>query len=77
MTSLLICFGGPQIALVSLAMENEGVIVPGYTHMQRAQPVLLQHHLLVYVEQVSINDLTRNTIICLDTRSLLFKYYHN
>jgi argininosuccinate lyase len=41
-----------QIALVTLALKNEGLIVPGYTHLQRAQPVLLQHLLLAFVEQV-------------------------
>lgn len=41
-----------QVALVMLAMKNEGLIVPGYTHLQRAQPVLLQHLLLAYVEQL-------------------------
>ncbi|KAF3447250.1 hypothetical protein FNV43_RR12430 [Rhamnella rubrinervis] len=41
-----------QFALVSLALKNEGLIVPGYTHLQRAQPVLLQHLLLAYVEQL-------------------------
>ena len=28
------------------------VIMPGYTHLQRAQPVLLAHHLLAYVEMM-------------------------
>lgn len=42
-----------QVALVKLALKNEGLIVPGYTHLQRAQPVLLQHLLLAYVEQVT------------------------
>ncbi|KAL2471417.1 Argininosuccinate lyase [Abeliophyllum distichum] len=41
-----------QVALVKLALKNEGLIVPGYTHLQRAQPVLLQHLLLAYVEQL-------------------------
>ncbi|MQL87700.1 hypothetical protein Taro_020244 [Colocasia esculenta] len=41
-----------QVALVNLALKNEGLIVPGYTHLQRAQPVLLQHLLLSYVEQL-------------------------
>uniref|UniRef100_A0A2N9FM29 argininosuccinate lyase n=1 Tax=Fagus sylvatica TaxID=28930 RepID=A0A2N9FM29_FAGSY len=41
-----------QVALVSLALKNEGLIVPGYTHLQRAQPVLLQHLLLAFVEQL-------------------------
>ncbi|KAK8971062.1 Argininosuccinate lyase [Platanthera guangdongensis] len=44
--------GHLQVALVKLAIKNEGLIVPGYTHLQRAQPVLLQHHLLAYVEQL-------------------------
>ncbi|KAL6565676.1 hypothetical protein OROHE_004731 [Orobanche hederae] len=41
-----------QVALVNLALKNKGLIVPGYTHMQRAQPVLLAHLLLAYVEQL-------------------------
>jgi argininosuccinate lyase len=39
-----------QIALVELADENRRVVLPGYTHLQRAQPVLLAHHLLAYFE---------------------------
>lgn len=39
-----------QETLVRLAEQWQGVILPGYTHMQRAQPVLLAHHLLAYVE---------------------------
>ena len=39
-----------QRALVKLAGQNERVIIPGYTHLQRAQPVYLAHHLLAYVE---------------------------
>lgn len=42
-----------QVSMVTLALKNEGLIVPGYTHLQRAQPVLLQHLLLAFVEQVS------------------------
>ena len=41
-----------QIALVALAEKNMDVIMPGYTHMQRAQPVLLSHHLLAYYEML-------------------------
>lgn len=37
-------------ALAGLADRNFDVIFPGYTHLQRAQPVLLAHHLLAYVE---------------------------
>ena len=36
--------------LIKLAARNLNVIMPGYTHLQRAQPVLLSHHLLAYVE---------------------------
>jgi argininosuccinate lyase len=41
-----------QRALVALAEANRRVIMPGYTHLQRAQPVLLAHHLLGYVEML-------------------------
>ena len=37
-----------QEALVTVAQAHAGVVMPGYTHMQRAQPVLLAHHLLAY-----------------------------
>ncbi|RIV28185.1 argininosuccinate lyase [Alicyclobacillaceae bacterium I2511] len=37
-----------QGALVQQAESNLDVIIPGYTHLQRAQPVLLSHHLLAY-----------------------------
>jgi argininosuccinate lyase len=39
-----------QIALVELSAENRRVVIPGYTHLQRAQPVLVAHHLLAYFE---------------------------
>lgn len=42
-----------QSALVQTAWANREVIIPGYTHLQRAQPVLLAHHLLAYVEMLS------------------------
>ena len=41
-----------QRALVSLGEKNSDVIIPGYTHLQRAQPVYLAHHLLAYVEML-------------------------
>ncbi len=41
-----------QRALVDLAERNAELIVPGYTHLQRAQPVLLAHHLLAYYEML-------------------------
>jgi argininosuccinate lyase len=39
-----------QASLVALGTSNLDVIIPGYTHLQRAQPVLFAHHLLAYVE---------------------------
>jgi len=41
-----------QQSLVTLAERYMGVIMPGYTHLQRAQPVLFSHHALAYVEMV-------------------------
>ena len=41
-----------QRALVLLGEQNAGVIIPGYTHLQRAQPVYFAHHLLAYVEML-------------------------
>jgi len=41
-----------QQALVRAARRYDDVIMPGYTHLQRAQPVLLAHHLLAYVEML-------------------------
>ena len=41
-----------QRALVGLASANESVLIPGYTHLQRAQPIPLAHHLLAYVEML-------------------------
>lgn len=39
-----------QESLLGLARANAHVIIPGYTHLQRAQPVSMAHHLLAYVE---------------------------
>ena len=39
-----------QKALVEFGAKNPDVIIPGYTHLQRAQPVYFAHHLLAYVE---------------------------
>ena len=39
---------GLQAVLLELAKKHLGVIIPGYTHLQRAQPVLFSHHLLAY-----------------------------
>jgi argininosuccinate lyase len=55
-----------QRALVSLAAKHADVLMPGYTHLQRAQPVLFAHYLLGYVESFSrdaerLNDCFRRT----------------
>ncbi|MCD8070004.1 MAG: argininosuccinate lyase [Akkermansiaceae bacterium] len=39
-----------QRVLVDKAAEYAGTMIPGYTHLQRAQPVTVGHHLLAYVE---------------------------
>ena len=43
-------------ALVALAKKNLDVILPGYTHLQRAQPVLLAHHLMAYYEMFTRDE---------------------
>ena len=47
-----------QAALVELAEKHVETIVPGYTHMQRGQPVVLAHHLMAYFEMFD-RDATR------------------
>ena len=41
-----------QKTLLILAEKHLDVLMPGYTHLQRAQPVLLSHHLLAYYEML-------------------------
>ncbi len=41
-----------QKAFTRMARKYLGTIMPGYTHLQRAQPVLVSHHLLAYVEML-------------------------
>lgn len=45
-------------ALLETAGKHPDVVMPGYTHLQRAQPVLLAHHLHAYVE-MALRDLDR------------------
>ena len=45
-------------ALVARAEEHAGTVMPGFTHLQPAQPVTLGHHFLAYVEMLS-RDLSR------------------
>src|SRR5580765_490106 len=45
-----------QRALVELGASETELVIPGYTHLQRAQPVYLAHHLLAYVEMLARDD---------------------
>jgi len=47
-----------QQALTALARRYRDALLPGYTHLQRAQPILLAHHLLAYREMLA-RDRTR------------------
>ena len=41
---------GVQDALLGIAERHKDAVMPGYTHLQRAQPVLFAHHMLAYFE---------------------------
>ncbi len=43
---------GAQRALLAVAEAHRDVLIPGYTHLQRAQPVYLAHHLLAWMEML-------------------------
>lgn len=58
-----------QQALIRLAEANKEVIMPGYTHLQPAQPVLLAHHLLAYFEMLQ-RDVNRFSD-CLDRTDVM------
>ncbi len=45
-------------AITAQAEENKTVIMPGYTHLQRAQPILFSHHILAYAMML-LRDLDR------------------
>jgi argininosuccinate lyase len=47
-----------QRALLDMAETNQKIVLPGYTHLQVAQPVLLAHHLLAYFEMLE-RDIAR------------------
>lgn len=58
-----------QIALLSQAKRHPKLIIPGYTHLQRAQPVLWAHHMLAYFEMFKrdrerLADARRRINIC-------------
>ncbi|MBR4022722.1 MAG: argininosuccinate lyase [Ruminococcus sp.] len=46
------------VAIYNLAKEHTETVMPGYTHLQRAQPITFAHHLLAYV-QMLVRDLDR------------------
>jgi len=41
-----------QLALATKALEHAGTVMPGFTHLQTAQPVTFGHHLMAYVEMI-------------------------
>ncbi|MBI4326323.1 MAG: argininosuccinate lyase [Chloroflexi bacterium] len=58
-----------QASLVALGSKHSSVIIPGYTHLQRAQPVYFAHHLLAYVEMLErdyqrLKDCFRRVNVC-------------
>jgi argininosuccinate lyase len=65
-----------QLSLVDLAERNQGLIMPGYTHLQRAQPVLLAHHLMAYYEMLKRDgeryreSLKRTSVLTLGSAAL-------
>jgi argininosuccinate lyase len=66
---LFVLVTGLQNALLSQAGNHAAVVVPGYTHLQRGQPVTIGHHLLAYVEMLErdklrLRDCRRRLNIC-------------
>jgi argininosuccinate lyase len=60
-----------QRALVDLAERHVGAHAPGYTHLQRAQPIFIAHHLLAYVEMAARDsDRLRDCAVRLDQMPL-------
>jgi len=58
-----------QKTFLKLAEMHQETVMPGYTHLQRAQPVLLAHHLLAYVEMFQrdrerFRDCLQRTDVC-------------
>ena len=58
-----------QQALFRQAEQHRDTMIPGYTHLQRAQPLCLAHHLLAYVEMLQrdrerLRDVRRRVNIC-------------
>jgi argininosuccinate lyase len=53
---ILTLFAKVQERILRRAEECFGIVMPGYTHMQRAQPVLFSHHLLAYREMFTRDE---------------------
>jgi argininosuccinate lyase len=58
-----------QKVLVGLSHKYLETVMPGYTHMQRAQPVLLSHHLMAYVhmferDKMRLGDCLKRLNVC-------------
>ena len=58
-----------QLALFRQAEQHRSTMIPGYTHLQRAQPLCLAHHLLAYMEMLErdrqrLRDVRRRVNIC-------------
>ncbi|MCK9280091.1 MAG: argininosuccinate lyase [Melioribacteraceae bacterium] len=51
-TNLIRCVNVFQKSLLKKAEENKDTVIPGYTHLQRAQPILFAHHFLAYVSML-------------------------
>ena len=51
--ALLVQIEGLQRALAKRALECAGMVMPGFTHLQAAQPVTFGHHLMAYVEMLA------------------------
>lgn len=58
-----------QAALVATGERFKDVLIPGYTHLQRGQPVYFAHHMLAYVEMIDrdigrLQDCFQRTNVC-------------
>jgi argininosuccinate lyase len=52
-----------QKTVAKLGLDNKDIIIPGFTHLQHAQPVLLAHHLHSYIEMLERDSLRfKNTL---------------
>ncbi|MBN1870528.1 MAG: argininosuccinate lyase [Candidatus Omnitrophica bacterium] len=58
LTAIINAIAQLQKSILKFAEKNKGVIIPAYTHLQKAQVVLLAHHMLAYVEMLE-RDKTR------------------